>query len=87
MTSVHLVCTVYEQYCVLSSCSGLLLMNNVMRRLKRNDGEIHWGKFYLHRYLRYCKSAGFIDLQNSQMCCDKETFSYVFYYFHEIDSI
>jgi hypothetical protein len=37
----------------LFSFSGLLLMYNVIKRLKRNDGQIHWGKFYLHRYLRY----------------------------------
>ncbi|CAB4011959.1 nose resistant to fluoxetine 6-like [Paramuricea clavata] len=42
--------------------SGLLLMYNVMKILKNNNGEIHWGKLYLHRFLRLTPTMMFVIL-------------------------
>ncbi|XP_028392820.1 nose resistant to fluoxetine protein 6-like [Dendronephthya gigantea] len=41
---------------------GLLLMYTVMKSLKNNDGAIHWGKFYLHRFLRLTPAMMFVIL-------------------------
>ena len=84
MTSVQWVYTVY----VLSPCSGLLLMYNVMKRLKRSDGEIHWGKFYLHRYLRYRKSTESWNFETAKpiairKCRCKTIFFSLFHCYHQ----